>query len=1094
MQHKLKQISCILLFIFIGQHSYGQIIGDAFVTGQERIDAGIKLFDKGEFSAALEEYKKINVCDSNYHYAVYEMALTYSELKEYNSALRYCFLGLGLNTAEEKDYYDLLGTIYDYMDKQDSSIYYYKAGMKKFPYYHKYYFETAVSYIGKKNDSTALRYLIKSASLNPFHAGTHLQLAELAARNGHFTEAMLAYQFFLNLENNSDRAINALGNLQKLCNNNFTTANNGIAFGNNVNAELDEIIKSRAAQIESYKTKVKLSYTDITKQCQIVSEKYKYDRNDLNFYSSFYGKVFSNIWEKGYFVESMYYIFAGLNKEDVQSQVKKNEKELINYITFFYELTRNFAKEIKHSINNKEVEGLRYFYKKGNIESVGLKNSDDKLIGKWYFYYNNGILKSEGSYLAGEPDGLWKGYYDNGAQKSEVNWTNGKKNGVYKIYHTNGRLKEIGKYVNDELEGEILNYSSTGAIKEKSVYKNNAQNGPYSSYNYLGIKITDATFLDNKANGKVINYSVNGKVSEERYFKMGEMDGQTKNYYLSGKLEYIGAYKKGKKDSIWVYYYENGKKSKEGTYKDGKMVGLWTEYHLNGALKSTCNYNKNEELDGEAKYYNKKGQLYNEAKYKNKNLVNTVFYDAQKKVIYETKNKGGDYTFRDYYGDGSLQEEGKFKDNLKEGLFVSYYRNGTKYAEANLKSGKYEGLNTRFFPTGKMYQEFYCKEDEFDGYFKTYYQSGQVETEGFYHLGALVGPYKVFYKNGALKERYYYSNNEMIGYGDLYDVKGRLESRNYYSDISIDKTDLFDTTGKVIQTILFNQDSSDVVTKHMNGAVREKYKTKYGKRHGPYTEYHPNGKTKCTATYVYGSLNGLLQNFDIDGNVASSMYFRDGDKNGVETVYDENGKLDYVENYVNGKLNGKKQWFYENNKVYMDRYYVNGEMDSTADYYGEDGSLALRLTYDNGVVLSYTYLDKNKQILPAIPLNNETGKILSYYASGQKSREMTFQNGYIEGPRIAYFLSGRKYLESNFISDESDGLYKEYYINGQLKIQQESKFGENNGIEKIYYDNGQLKSECFYINDRKNGTERRYDKTGKLIKTYYYVNDYAFEK
>lgn len=58
---------------------------------------------------------------------------------------------------------------------------------------------------------------------------------------------------------------------------------------------------------------------------------------------------------------------------------------------------------------NKNVGNWKYFYDDGRLESTG-DFIDDKPHGKWIWYFKNGKIKSEGNYLSGKPDGRWFKY------------------------------------------------------------------------------------------------------------------------------------------------------------------------------------------------------------------------------------------------------------------------------------------------------------------------------------------------------------------------------------------------------------------------------------------------------------------------------------------------------------------------------------------------------------------------------------------------------------------------------------------------------------------------------------------------------------
>jgi antitoxin component YwqK of YwqJK toxin-antitoxin module len=1072
-----------------------QNIGDHYPSSREVIEEGIKYNDDGKYDQAIASYQKVHPCDSLYYLAIYEIALSHANNKEYDKTVAYCKKGLTLESSEERGFYDLLGSAYDYLEKQDSALYYYQQGLKKFPHYGKFYFEMGVSYVGKKNDSAAYRYFIKSAELNPLHAGTQLQLANLAMRNGYYTAAALAYQYFLIIENSTPRALNALSELEKLCNNNFTVVAKPFNLskdGNNF-SEMDEILKSRAAQISSYKSKVKLSYTDITKQCQILSEKFTYDESDKGFFNRFYGRFFSQAWKNDFYEASMYVIFSGLQDDKVQSLVKKNEKNIDAFTKFMFNVIDDYRKNIKHKIDGKEVDGQRYFYNNGNIEAVGNTNGAVK-TGKWYVYNKTGYITSVGNYLNDEPDGIWTNYYTNGKKRSEVTWSNAKRNGPYSLYHENGLLKEKGTYVNNEIEGEVITYASNGALKDVAMYKKGQQHGAYTLYDNQGIKSATATYENNKVTGKVLNYFHNGVVSEERDFKNGEVEGPTKSYFNNGKTNYTGSYKNGKRDGMWVWYYRNGNKSREGFYNEGTGVKTWTDYYEDGRVKEVFNYNNDGLTDGEFKLYTGGGVLYSDGTYKNNKLTRLVYYDKDKKVLYETKNRDKDYEFKKYYVNGVIDEEGSVKDNQREGRYTHNYINGAKGSEIGYKAGKYDGNYIKYFYNGKVDEQYHCTNDNYDGYFKQYYVEGGLKAEGYYKDGSFEGPYTSYYRDGTVKEKFYYMNNSATGYGDYFDAKGKLRRRDYYSDIVIVKTELYDTLGKVFQTLDNPSGSTTLTIMYPNKTKDEEYNLVFGKRHGKYTKYYPNGKVKETAEYFYGDLNGECKYYDINGKLTRTATYKYDIQVGAENWYDEEGKLDFVMNFNEGDLHGKKTWYYPNGKVHLEKFYKYGSIDSTSTFYSDDGTMALQIRYENEIMVAYTYLDKTGKPMPWQDFKNETAKITSYYPNGKKAREVNYVYSLIQGKRTMYYTNGNMYLDADFIDDMRTGISKEYYPTGTLMEEATYKHDELNGLKKVFYDNGTLRSECYYVNDVKYGPEKFYDKTGKLIGSYYNIDGDTFVK
>src|SRR5262249_35809447 len=56
------------------------------INSGEIIKEAVKLHDEGKYKEAISLYKKINRSDTNYVFAMYELALSYSADSQYNAA------------------------------------------------------------------------------------------------------------------------------------------------------------------------------------------------------------------------------------------------------------------------------------------------------------------------------------------------------------------------------------------------------------------------------------------------------------------------------------------------------------------------------------------------------------------------------------------------------------------------------------------------------------------------------------------------------------------------------------------------------------------------------------------------------------------------------------------------------------------------------------------------------------------------------------------------------------------------------------------------------------------------------------------------
>jgi len=82
--------------------------------------------------------------------------------------------------------------------------------------------------------------------------------------------------------------------------------------------------------------------------------------------------------------------------------------------------------------NNKNVGTWKYYYDDGQLECTG-KFNDDKPTGRWVWYYQNGVKKSEGIYINGKPEGKWIQYDQFGYRNLIIKYNAGEVLSIVKI-------------------------------------------------------------------------------------------------------------------------------------------------------------------------------------------------------------------------------------------------------------------------------------------------------------------------------------------------------------------------------------------------------------------------------------------------------------------------------------------------------------------------------------------------------------------------------------------------------------------------------------------------------------------------------------
>jgi antitoxin component YwqK of YwqJK toxin-antitoxin module len=119
------------------------------------------------------------------------------------------------------------------------------------------------------------------------------------------------------------------------------------------------------------------------------------------------------------------------------------------------------------------------------------------------------------------------------------------------------------------------------------------------------------------------------------------------------------------------------------------------------------------------------------------------------------------------------------------------------------------------------------------------------------------------------------------------------------------------------------------------GKIRCRYLTKYGEKHGKYTEWFDDGQLFEQSSYINGKLHGEYKRYfwneDGDNNIdklCSHTTYTDGIIHGeYKSWYCEvENQLFEQSIYVNGKLHGEYRRWYDNGELHIQTTYKNGEL------------------------------------------------------------------------------------------------------------------------------------------------------------------------
>lgn len=1087
-----KQFLGLCLIILVSIVAHAQNLPE--LNSEKIIKKGVELHDQEKYQEAIAEFSKVNSNDSNYVEACLELANSYIASKQDSLAVAICDRGMVLPSFYTPNLMLYKANALDNLKNHEAATKLYEEGMAKYPLNNSFYYEYGVLKLRQEKFKEAQDLFIKSIGINPYHAASHFQMALLAVRQGKLLPAMLAVQFYLIVDNSSNRAKGLVTDLESMSKNEYEMKDpitiEGLTELDDF-SELEALVKSKIALSNKYKSKIALNF-NLTKQLQLVLEKIKTEKSDKGFYMQFYAPIFEAINKNNYFEEYAYTSLSGVGNSDVDAWTKKHKDDVQKFATWLIKYLGETICMHDVVLNGKPVRA-RYWYSNNKISAVGNEDANGKDVGYWNYYYSNGVLRSEGGYNSqSQRIGLWKYYNQSGLLKDIENYVDGVVEGPVEIYFSNGNVKTKKNFAKNQLDGPQSEYYPTGKVQNTYEFKAGKQLGKESSYYVNGALKYSIQLVNEKYDGTLTQFYNNGHVMEKSTFANGSRIGKSQNFYNypENTLKSELMYENGIAVKEYKSFYRNGKPEEIGNLnKKGDRDGSWKIFYEDGTIKEERSYS-NGKWDGISKYYDELGKITEELNYRNDILVEYKAYDASGKVINQNKKDGKNtYEVNLYHPNGNKKREGKVVGGLTEGEWKSYNVNGFVTNVDHYVKGNNDGKVLVYHNNGKIKTETDYKDGETNGYYRNYFPNGKLKQEGAYIQDKEMGVWNGYYPDGTIQSIKFYNSTGQDGWQKYFAVNGKIDYEEFYELGYVKKRLYYDSLGRVTNQAVFNTGSGELELKYANGKTRLKANIKDNLRQGDYIFYYPDGQVLSKRFFVNDEEEGEFKSFYPDGKTEWVRNYQAGESHGKHTRYFDNGEEARVTNYAYGEEVGKSVINYMNKKVERDFEYKNNVLNGISNVYAETGELAVQRMFKNGVLVSYSYVGKNGEMVAPIEVKNETGTVKTYYASGAPAMEYTLKNGELEGKRVLYFPNGKIQEEKTFIEGEQNGVRKYYYASGKIREEEAYKDDEQHGKYTSYYESGKIKEDGMFCMGKSHGVFHFYDAQGKLTRTLFYYDD-----
>lgn len=1030
----------------------------------EVIQKGVDMYDKEEYKRAIELYRQVHECDTNYALAVYEEVLALIADSQFLEAKKLAAASVGMRYGYKRDALLQLASCYDFLQKQDSALMLYDMLIRMYPNDNLPLYEKGVVYFGQKDYDGAAYWFERSLVINSNHFKSHYMLGKTYTLQGRLSEAMMALETSLLVTKSPEQAKLSIAVISAIVEetDEVKKAYSGKAtkYSNPSYDEIDQFINARVAIDPAYKLKMTIN-DNIFRQSQLMMEKLKFDPSDTSFSMQFYVPFFSEAYKQDMFEGTMLLAYSEFGLESVDLVAKHKKKVLDDARQLvFGDINKLQSTRVVNYEARKTAKERYHYLPENDLFMIGdLDSKGTSLTGDAIVYRLDQSLLAVGKY---DKDGLktgdWKYYFKNGNLMKEATYRNDTTIGVMKEYWTNGNLNKITEIDNNAeiTREESYNYKGwkSGVIKllspgvtEESTFHRSGQKEVTAVFNNKKIKDGTYTF-----------YLENGKPDKVVSFKNGDYSGPYKKYFESGGVNEESAFENGQLEGASIVYFENGKINKKTNYRNGKPEGAYESFYEDGTPEETCSYKRGKK-DGIDKGYTREGKLYEETEYENDVPVSLKYMKPDGSVIVQKEDPHGIYEYAAYYDNGNKSMELKLNaDGTLDGLATYYYYTGPKSTDIVWKWGVKEGKATTYYKNGKIKAEQNFVKDALDGAYRAYYQDGTVQVTGFYKEGKKQGPWKYYNVSGKLQSEAYFEADEWNGYTLDYDVSGRRQFKYMFDYGMMTGCVLYDTAGARIDSISYASAKGryQVPSRTFPKKIDQDGNLLYGALDGPFSNRYMNGQVRQQQFYKNGKRDSVNTTYHANGKVEAKLMYKDGELTGNMLNYNEVGELVDNDSYKNGELSGDRISL-ACNKVFVKYHCKENEKDGPQIYYGEGDRVACVLYYREGNLVGYSHEGKDGKLLPMIPVKNGTANIRAYYSNGKIAAEI------------------------NTVQSEFAGVSKIYYSNGNVAEERNSKEGLLDGPFKRYMPDGKLVYEHTYWNNEDAGPEKTYDKNGSLL-------------
>ena len=331
----MNRFIIVFLAIILSQNLFSQNIDSL-------IKEAISLKNQGEYRLAITAFENALKINKNSSEVNLELANIYITSNNYKKALKYCNWIIRNNLTGKAKAYLIKGSVLDYMGKPNRSIRVYKQAILNYPNDYLLHFNLGITYHNRNKINEAESEYIHSIEISPIEPSSHYMLGVVMSQKGERLKSMLALYYFLLLEPDTERSIEAIKLLLELWKQNieFDPANPSstkiLSSKNKHNASLDIEISSIFAKSLSHFTPPIDEFNllvENTKSLLAKTEIFK-DSLEKGIWEKLYFKFYSDLAISNQIEAFSYYTASSCDNSQINGWLETNREKISSFSTW----------------------------------------------------------------------------------------------------------------------------------------------------------------------------------------------------------------------------------------------------------------------------------------------------------------------------------------------------------------------------------------------------------------------------------------------------------------------------------------------------------------------------------------------------------------------------------------------------------------------------------------------------------------------------------------------------------------------------------------------------------------------------------------